>query len=44
MSFEPRTCSMTAWNILLIRDELEMSKALVEHHGQSINHPSKHEL
>ena len=34
MSFEPRTCSKTTWNILLICDELEMSKALVEHHGQ----------
>ena len=44
MSFEPRTCSETTSNVLLICDELEMIKALVEHHGQNIHHPSKHEL
>ena len=28
MSFEPRTCSETSQNFLLICDDLEMSKAL----------------
>ena len=42
MSFEPRTCSETTWNYMLICDELEMIKALVKHHGQTDLQPCKY--